>query len=136
MGDPAQQRLGPFGQHIGNGHTVRCSEAIGGRMGLSEYGVLKGRAVDAREGSGKNPHYQIRIVDDTTEYRIAVNVQSQDHSEVEYAIVSHFEHPTTDGLHELSMGFTRLESRPGGIALDYIRGNLLDPAQMIPLPIS
>lgn len=47
-------------------------------MALKEYGVLKGRAISRRLGSGSSPHYQIHIVDETgTNYRIAINVKSQ-----------------------------------------------------------
>ena len=46
-------------------------------MPLDAYGVLKGRPINRQLASGANPHYQIHIVDDTTHYRIAVNVTSQ-----------------------------------------------------------
>ena len=46
-------------------------------MALRSYGVLKGKAIEVRVGAGQSPHYQVRIVDDTTDYRIAVNVKSQ-----------------------------------------------------------
>lgn len=105
-------------------------------MPISGYGVLKGRAVDARDGSGANPHFQIRIVDATTEYRVAVNVRSQDGSEVLFVVAPSFRHPMTEALHELAPGFTRLASKPGGLALDFIRANLFDPRDMVPLPIS
>jgi uncharacterized protein YukJ len=42
-------------------------------MPLKNYSVLKGKAVDSRFASGANPHYQVRVVDDDTEYRIAIN---------------------------------------------------------------
>ena len=46
-------------------------------MALRSYGVLKGKAIEVRLGAGQSPHYQVRIIDDTTDYRIAVNVKSQ-----------------------------------------------------------
>ena len=46
-------------------------------MPLKSYGVLKGKAIEVRLGAGSTPHYQVRIVDDTTDYRIAINVKSQ-----------------------------------------------------------
>ncbi len=105
-------------------------------MPIKQYGVIKGSVVDRRLGSGTNPHYQVRLVDDSNDYRIAVNVQSTDKSEVEYAIVSHFEHPLLEGLHELPLGFRLLKSESNGLALDLIRGNLVDTTQFVPLPIS
>jgi uncharacterized protein YukJ len=66
-------------------------------MPLNRYGVLKGRPVHKVMGSGRNPHYQIHTVDDATDYRIAVNVRSQEHpSEVEYFFDGRFRHPVLD----------------------------------------
>jgi uncharacterized protein YukJ len=106
-------------------------------MPLRSYGVLAGRAVDRlREGSKDTPHFQIELTDDTdTHYRIAVNVQSQQApSELLYAAIEDFRHPLTGMLPQVGTGWTPLESRPGGVALDFIRGNLFDPGQLRPLP--
>jgi uncharacterized protein YukJ len=54
-------------------------------MPIRQYSVLKGRPIDARRGSGSSPHYQVLVVDDVERYRIAVNVESQDGSEVQYS---------------------------------------------------
>jgi uncharacterized protein YukJ len=105
-------------------------------MPIEKYGVLKGSAIDRRLGSGNNPHYQIHVVDRDTDYRIAVNVQSQDKSEVEYVIESHYQHPVLEILHELPLGFSKLKSEPNGAALDLIRGNLVDRTKFVPLPLS
>ena len=100
-------------------------------MPLKKYGVLKGKAVEVRAGAGQNPHYQVRIVDDTTDYRIAINVQSAlSPSELEYLIDDRFTHPITALLHEVPLGFTAIASKPGTTALDFIRGNLFDRTQM------
>lgn len=104
-------------------------------MALKKYGVLKGRAVDRRLGAGNNPHYQVEIADGRASHRIAVNVFSKlKPSEVEYHIDDHFQYPFTEQLLGLEPGFHRLESKPGGLALDFIRGNLFEPWRMIPLP--
>ena len=106
-------------------------------MPLRSYGVLKGKAIEVRLGAGQSPHYQVRIIDDTTDYRIAVNVKSQlPPSDVEYLIVERFQHPIMSILEPLPRGFTRLERKPGTGALDFIRGNLFDRAAMRPLPFS
>jgi uncharacterized protein YukJ len=105
-------------------------------MPIARYGVLKGRAVESRFASGKNPQYQVRVVDADAEYRIAINVQSQDGSDLTYRIDSQFRHPITDALAELTPGFHALPSRPGGASLDYIRGNLADPRQFVALPFN
>jgi uncharacterized protein YukJ len=104
-------------------------------MPLKEYGVLKGRAVGRRLGAGQSPHYQVHVVDDTTDYRIAINVESAlEPSVLEFLVEEHFRHPLTQGLTELAPGFHALPSRPGGLALDFIRANLFDPRDMRALP--
>lgn len=106
-------------------------------MALRAYGVLKGKAIEVRLGAGQSPHYQVRIIDDTTDYRIAVNVKSQlPPSEVDYIVIEHFQHPITAIVEEFSRGFTLLERKPGSGALDFIRGNLFSRAEMRPLPFS
>jgi uncharacterized protein YukJ len=105
-------------------------------MPLERYGVLCGRPVEARrEGDGDNPHYQVRVVADGTNYRLAINVKSQAHpSELLFLVDDDFRHPVTSGLVGLRAGFTPLPSRPGGLALDFIRGNLFDRMTMRALP--
>ena len=104
-------------------------------MSLKNYGVLKGRPVNRQTGSGSNPHYQVHVVDNTTDYRIAVNVKSQlAPSDVEYLVVSHFQHPVLSVLQDLPPGWKKLPREPGGMALDFIRSNLFAPRDMVPLP--
>ena len=107
-------------------------------MPLKHYGVLKCQAVDRRLATNSSPHYQIHATDGAKSHRIAVNVRSQlAPSEVLYAVDENFSHPITAELSSgTAFGFTALPSAPGGRALDYIRGNLLDTAQMKPLPLS
>src|SRR5687767_10212948 len=97
-------------------------------MPLQRYGVLKGKAVDARrEDDRDSPHYQVHILADGTRYRIAVNVLSKaSPSELLFLVDDDFRHPITARLPELAPGFTAAPSRPGGLALDFIRGNLFD----------
>ena len=106
-------------------------------MPLRSYGVLKGKAIEVRLGAGQSPHYQVRIVDDTTDYRIAVNVKSQlPPSDLEFIIIERFTHPLTAAVETLPRGFTPLKREPGSGALDLIRGNLFDRVNMRPLPFS
>jgi uncharacterized protein YukJ len=106
-------------------------------MPIAKYGVLKGRPISRRLGSGSSPHYQIQVVDEEgTNYRVAVNVLSQQSpSEVMYYIKTFFVHPVTAIVESLATGFHELPSRPQSGALDYIRGNLLQPGMMTPLPV-
>jgi uncharacterized protein YukJ len=106
-------------------------------MPLTAYGVLKGKAIEVRLGAGQSPHYQVRIVDDTLDYRIAVNVKSKlSPSDVEYVVVERFQHPVLEIVSQFRTGFTELESTPLSGALDFIRSNLFDREQMRPLPFS
>ena len=104
-------------------------------MALKNYGVLKSRAINRKLGEGSTPHYQVLVTDEKQQYRIAINVKSKESpSELLYFVDENFSHPITKELQELDAGFHELVSKPGGIALDYIRGNFFDPAQMKPLP--
>ncbi len=67
-------------------------------MTLKNYGVLKGRVINRILGAGNKPHFQIHVVDNETDYRLAVNVKSQmAPSELEYLVESQFQHPFLDG---------------------------------------
>ncbi len=104
-------------------------------MALKQYGVLKGKAINKIIGQGSSPHYEVHLIDDTTDYRIAVNVKSNlEPSELLYLIIDDFKHPILENLVYLDTGFTALQSAPNKMALDFIRGNLFDPSQMRPLP--
>jgi uncharacterized protein YukJ len=104
-------------------------------MPLDNYGILKGRPVQRRLARVANAHYQVHVVDKDTDYRIAVNVRSKlSPSELEYLVAENFQHPITKDLLELPLGFNYIKSKPGGLALDFIRLNLFDPDEMVPLP--
>ena len=106
-------------------------------MPLNGYGVLRGKAVDRRrEGSSDTPHFQIHMVDgDGVHFRIAVNAKSQSApSDLLYLVADDFQHPSTSVLEALPPGWHDLLSAPGEASLDYVRGNLFDPALMRPLP--
>lgn len=106
-------------------------------MPLKSYGVLAGRVVAChREGPhDPTPHYQVHVRAAGVDYRIAVNVKSaQPPSELRYLVDDDFAHPLTDDLAALPEGWTPLPPAPGGASLDYIRGNLFDPAGMRLLP--
>jgi uncharacterized protein YukJ len=77
-------------------------------MPLREYGLLKGTAIRGVRGSGSDPHFQIHVVDDENDWRIAVNVQSKEHpSAVEFLVDDDFDHPMLDELQPLTSGFRR-----------------------------
>jgi len=103
-------------------------------MPIKNYGVLKGKAIEVRLGTSSNAHYQVHLVDDTTDYRIAINVKSEmAPSEVEYIVIENFNHPITHKIQEFDLGFTALAPTPNSGAIDFIRDNLFDRALMKPL---
>lgn len=103
-------------------------------MSIKSYGVLKGKAIESKNGMGSSPHFQILLSDGDLLHRIAVNVKSQmEPSALLYFVDEQFEYPITDDLTELPAGFTPLESKAGGLALDFIRGNLFATSAMKPL---
>lgn len=105
-------------------------------MSITGYGVLVGRVVDGKAEPGQQtPHYQVQVRAAAVDYRIAVNVRSaQNPPDLLYVADEMFTHPLLADLVGLADGFTAIPSRPGGLALDYIRGNLFDRAAMRPLP--
>jgi uncharacterized protein YukJ len=105
-------------------------------MPLKNYGVLKARAISVRQGTGRSPHYQFHVVDGDDNWRLAVNVQSQDGSEVLYLVQPRFRHPVLALIEPLPLGFHAIASEPGGLALDFIRANLADPQDFVPLPVT
>ena len=106
-------------------------------MPLKEYGVLVGRPIAKKLGAGQSPHYQIHVVDDTTHYRIAVNVKSKlAPSELLYLVAEDFRHPILEAVSAFEPGFHLLGGTPDSGALDFIRGNLFDRADLRPLPFN
>ncbi|TKB26198.1 DUF2278 family protein [Desulfopila sp. IMCC35006] len=103
-------------------------------MALNNYGILKGKAIDHMAGHGSSPHYEVQLLANSVHFRIAINVQSKlSPSELLFLVDDQFQHPILDALPELNEGFTTLLSKPGGLALDYIRANLFDRSRMVPL---
>lgn len=96
-------------------------------MPMKNYGVLVGAALDRRREPGQEtPHYQILLQALACKYRIAVNVESaMPPSELLYVVYEDFRHPILPELEGLPEGWTPIASSPGGLALDYIRANLL-----------
>jgi uncharacterized protein YukJ len=82
----------------------------------------------------ENPHFQIHAHDGETDWRVSVNVRSQDRSDLLVHVDKDFRHPILEDLVDARMGWHHLSSKPGGLALDYIRANLVDPSQLRAMP--
>ena len=109
-------------------------------MPIANYSVLAGRPTAGKVVSGASAHYQIAMQAGGP-FTVAVNIQSVDGSEVLYAIEEDFTPPDLAALTALPMGMTKLQSAPGGLALDYVRSTvdgvpMIAKAQMTLLPQS
>lgn len=68
-------------------------------------------------------------------WRAAVNVLSQESpSELLFAAADPFRHPVLAALPASAAGWAPVPSAPGGAALDLIRGNVVDPSDLRPVP--
>src|SRR6185369_4176056 len=106
-------------------------------MPVPGYGVLIGGVSDRRLATPKKNHYEVRVEAAGESYRLAVNVQSGDGSEVLYRVDETFTHPMTAALAAMTDGHHTVASKPGGVALDFVRGNLgIKRADFVPLPLT
>lgn len=100
------------------------------------YGVLKG-TVTGHLRNADDDHYQILVHGGSTVFRIASNVKSSaPHapSTVLFEELDTLPDTFTRELGALASGFTKLPSTPGGLAIDYVRGGLVNIAAMKPVP--
>jgi uncharacterized protein YukJ len=102
------------------------------------YGVLVGRITDGQENpGGKSPHYEILVDAAGTPYRLAVNIQSVQGSEVVAFFDRNYSNETKLGLTALAAGphgFKALTKGAGGDGLDYVRDKLFPLEAMQPIP--
>ena len=110
-------------------------------MPIRHYGVLKCQALEGKLGQGSTPHYQVLVVENDVNYRLAINVKSQaSPSELLYYIDENLQDEMLTGLQKLDFGYTLLPSHSSGqedhnpLALDYVRGGLFDTKSMVPMP--
>lgn len=100
------------------------------------YGVLKG-TVAGHLRDADDDHYQILVHAGSTVHRIASNVKSsapKAPSIVLFQSVTSLPDALTKGLRDLPVGFKKLPSKPGGLAMDYVRGGIVKPKSMKPVP--
>jgi uncharacterized protein YukJ len=113
-------------------------------MPLSDYGVWRAKPVrvssETADIDPDTPHIHLFYDDGTGgahggARRASINVKSKSAiSELVYWHIPDFRHPITARLTGLAPGFSRLPPRPGTLALDYIRGNLMEFATGRVLP--
>jgi uncharacterized protein YukJ len=104
-------------------------------MVVRSYGVWRAKPVrytyEDRHQDSVSPHLSLFFTDDEAgEGRAAINIKSgnRQESRLAYWTLPQFAHPITEKLAALDNGFQLLagtsEQRRGGLALDFIRGNL------------
>jgi uncharacterized protein YukJ len=108
-------------------------------VGIRRYTVFTGRVIDRQpETWGKTPHYHILLEGGGRRFRVAVNTRSgtshNRKSELLYFADDDFRHDVTLRLADLDDGDLHVESRPGGLALDYQRGGMFDRHHMRRIP--
>lgn len=105
-------------------------------MPIKNYGVWVAKptrvTAERAEQDDKSPHIHLFYDDspggnsDNTR-RASINVKSLSQlSELVFWLSPNFKHPILETLQRLEHGFHNIDSLPGGIALDYIRGNLME----------
>jgi uncharacterized protein YukJ len=111
-------------------------------MPVNQYSVLIG---DPQPGSvrgpeGRPPHYVIPVNAAGTSYQIAINIESDDDSQVLYTIQTDFNPPNAALLAAMAQGMNPL-SMKGDPAIDYIRSEFegkpiltLAEMKLLPLP--
>ena len=105
-------------------------------MPLKKYGVLKGM-VTGHLRDADDDHYQILVTAGTTMQRIAVNVKSAaKNAPSTLLFLSQTKLPDdyVKKLQILDVGFSKLTSKPGGLALDYVRKAWFKPGAMKEVP--
>ena len=108
-------------------------------MPIASYSVLRGRPTAGKVVSGASAHYQITVQAAGGPFTVAVNIQSVDGSQVLYDIQQNATPPVP--LTNVADGMTKLASKPGGLALDYIRDTvngrpMIQKSQMTLLPVA
>ena len=103
---------------------------------MKKYGVLI-VSVAGHKRDADDDHYPVLVGAGSLMQRVAVNVQSSaPHSPSTLLFLSQARLPAvfTAQLQKLGQGYTRLPSRPGGPALDYVRNGWFKPQAMKTVP--
>jgi uncharacterized protein YukJ len=113
-------------------------------MSIRNYSVVKGAPQNGSiqfDHEGRNPHYVVNLHGGECTLQVAINIESQDGSEVLYEIQDPLTPPDPKGLLDLPAGQSPIDSVAGGLAVDYVRSRvngtlLVDRGSMTLLPIT
>ncbi|MBI4904528.1 MAG: YukJ family protein [Acidobacteria bacterium] len=105
-------------------------------MPLVKYGVLKGTVIGHLRDADDD-HYQVLVQAGGTMHRIAVNVKSSAPNAPSTLLFQSTTSVPADlktGLRALAPGYKKLPSKAGGLPQDYVRGGIVKPSTMKPVP--
>ena len=105
-------------------------------MPLSKYGVLKG-TVTGHLRDADDDHYQILVTAGNTVHRIAVNVKSaapKAPSTLLFHSLTNLQPAFLKKLDGLAVGYTKIASKTGGLAIDYVRSGWFKSSVMKEVP--
>lgn len=105
-------------------------------MALKKYGVLKG-TVAGHLRDADDDHYQVLVRAGKAVHRIAVNVKSSAPnapSTLLFFASGKLPAAYLKKLRALAVGYTKLPSKPGGAAMDYVRAGWFKPESMKEVP--
>src|SRR5262249_21668054 len=98
------------------------------------YGVLKG-TITGHLRNADDDHYQVLVAAGNAMFRIAVNVQSSDKPpDLLFESLNSIPPALVSQLTALKPGFSKLASKPGGLAQDFVRGGIVkkDDFKVVP----
>lgn len=96
-------------------------------MPVRNYSVVKGTPTSGSvqfNRQGRNPHYVVNLHTGNRTLQVAINIESQDGSEVLYLIRDPFTPPNQQALLDLPAAQTSIDSVAGGLAIDYVRSRV------------
>jgi uncharacterized protein YukJ len=96
------------------------------------YGVLRGRVEKLLHHSADDraPHVEVLVQTPGGPWRLAVNVRSDDETNLLFHIETDFHHPILDAIDALPVGLTTPARDDHTVRLDYVRGALFDSTAM------
>jgi uncharacterized protein YukJ len=96
------------------------------------YGILRGRVAKLLNHSADDraPHVEVRVETPHGSWRLAVNVRSDDETNLLFHIDTDFRHAIVDAIDALPVGLTTPRRDDHTVRMDYIRGDLFDTSAM------
>src|SRR5215469_12561316 len=92
------------------------------------YGILRARVTRLLHHAADDPAPHVEVLAETPNgsWRLAVNVRSDDETNLLFHIETDFRHPLLDAIDRLPVGLTTPPRDDRTVRLDYVRGRLFD----------